>query len=105
MVAQGAGETGEADRSAAPVSAHHVRSRNDQGDRLLPWHRELLAAFLRPFAGRGAAYPARLSAARFDDVPRREPPDGPAAPRHVPWRSIAEGSAGRSRLPPAERDG
>ena len=50
MVAQGAGEAGQTDRSAAPVPAHHVRSRNDQGDRLLPRHRELLAPLLRALA-------------------------------------------------------
>ena len=56
-------EAGQADRGAAPAPAHHVRSRNDEGDRLLPRDRELLAAFLRPAAGRSAADAARLPAA------------------------------------------
>ncbi len=95
LVAHGAGEAGQADRSAAPVPAHHVRSGNDEGDRLLPRHRELLAPFLRPPAGRSAAHAARLPAARFPHVPRREPPDRPAAPRHVSRRPLAQGGAGR----------
>ena len=41
-----------------------------QGDRLLPRHRELLAPFFRPPAGRGAAHAAGLPAARCGDVPR-----------------------------------
>ena len=47
VVGSRTGEAGQADRSAAPASAHHVRSGDDQGDRLLPRHRELLAPFLR----------------------------------------------------------
>ena len=50
LVAQGAGEAGQADRGAAAVPAHHVRSRDDEGDRLLPRHRELLAPLLGPAA-------------------------------------------------------
>ncbi len=40
--------------------AHALRPGNDQVDGLLPRHRELLAALLRPSAGRGAAHAARL---------------------------------------------
>ena len=39
---------GKLHRSAAPLSAHHVRSRNDARDRLLPRHRKLLAPFFGP---------------------------------------------------------
>ena len=103
MVACGTGETGQADRGAAPVAAHHVRSGDDQGDRLLPRHRELFAAFLGPAAGRSAADAARLSAARRLDVPRRKPSDRSAAARHVSRRPLAQGGAGGARLPAAER--
>ena len=51
VVAQGARKAGQADRGAAPVAAHHVRSGNDQADRLLPRHRELFAPFFRPLPG------------------------------------------------------
>ena len=64
VVARGTAETGQADRGAAAASAHHVRSRNDEGDRLLPRHRELLPPLLGPAAGRSAAHPAGLPAQR-----------------------------------------
>ena len=85
------------------LPAHHVRSGDDEGDRLLPRHRELLAPFFRPPAGRSAAHPARLSAARFADVHRRKPPDRSAAARHVSRRPLAQGGAGGARIPPAQR--
>ena len=47
VVASAAGSAGQADRGAAAAPAHHVRSRNDEGDRLLPRHRELFAALFR----------------------------------------------------------
>ena len=50
-------------RGAAPAPADDVRPRDDQGDRLLPRHRELRAAPDRPRAGRAAADAARLPAA------------------------------------------
>ena len=52
-------------------------------------------------ARRAAADAARLSAARRADDRRREPPDGAAGSRHVSRRSIAQGSAGRLRVPAA----
>ena len=58
---------GQAARSAAAASADDVRPRDDQGDRLLPRHRELRAAPDRPPAGRAAADAARLPAARRAD--------------------------------------
>ena len=60
-VAAAAGSAGQADRSAAPAPAHHVRSRNDERDRLLPRDRKLLTPFLRTPARRSAAHAARLS--------------------------------------------
>ena len=54
-----------------------------------------------PRAGRAAADAARLPAARRADDRRREPPDGAADPRDVSRRPLAQGSAGRLRLPPA----
>ena len=53
---------GQAARGAAAAPADDVRPRDDQGDRLLPRHRELLAAPDGPRAGRAAADAARLPA-------------------------------------------
>ncbi len=71
----------QADRGAAPVAAHHVRSGDDPQHRLLPRHRELFAAFFGTPAGAGPADAAGLSAARCAAVPGRKPPDGSAACR------------------------
>ena len=79
MVERRARKARQADRGAAPVAAHHVRSRNDPQDRLLPRHRKLFAAFFRTPARASPAHAARLSAARRADVHRRKPPDRPAA--------------------------
>jgi excinuclease ABC subunit B len=68
-MARGTAEAGQADRGPTASSAHHVRPRNDEGDRLLPRHRELLPPLFRPAAGRSAAHPARLSAERCSHVP------------------------------------
>ena len=92
---------GQAPRGPAAAPAHHVRRRDDQGDRLLPRHRELLATPHGAAAGRTAADTARLPARRRGDVHRREPPDDPADSRHVHRRSIAQGGARRIRLPSA----
>ena len=89
-VASAARSAGQADRSAAAASAHHVRSRNDEGDRILPRHRELFAALFGTAAGRSAAHSARLSAARFHHVHRREPSDHPATARDVSRRPFAQ---------------
>ena len=50
-------------------------------------------------AGRAAADAPRLLPVRLPDDRRREPPDGPAAPRHVPRRPVPQGDARRVRLP------
>src|SRR5262249_19551553 len=89
--------------SAARVSAHHVRSRNDQADRLLPRNRELLAPLFGQTAGAGASYAARLFAGGFADVPRRKSPDDPAAAGHVSRRSFTQRESGEVRIPIAER--
>ena len=52
-------------------------------------------------AGRAAAVPVRLPAARRAADRRRKPPDDSAARRHVQGRPLAQGNAGRIRLPPA----
>ena len=57
----------QAARGAAAAPAHDVRSRDDSRDRLLPWHRELLAPSDGPPAGRAAADAAGLSAERCAD--------------------------------------
>ncbi len=94
-------DRGQAPRAAAPGAAHPLRPRDAQGDRLLPRHRELLAAPLRPRSGRAAADPLRLLPGRPADRDRREPPDHPAGARHVPRRPLAQADPGRLRLPPA----
>ena len=84
-------------RGAAAAPADDVRSRDDQGDRLLPRHRELLAASLR----------ARCPASRRRRCSTTCPADAliivdeshqtrAADPRHVSRRSVAQGSAGRA---------
>ena len=88
-------------RGPAAAPADDVRPRDDQGDRLLPRDRELLAASLGPPAGRAAADAARLPAGRRADHRRREPSVGAAGPRHVSRRPVTQGSAGRVRLPAA----
>ena len=96
---------GPAARSAARSSADAVRYGDDQGSRLLPRHRELLAPLYRPHAGPAAADAARLPAAGFVDVHRREPSDDAAASRHVSRRSLAKRKSGRVRIPSALRAG
>ena len=88
-------------RSAPAAPADDVRSRDDQGDRLLPRDRELRAAPDRPAARGAAADAARLPAGRCADDRGREPPDDPPDPRDVPRRPIAQGSAGRLWVPAA----
>ena len=92
---------GQAARSAAAAPADDVRPRDDPRDRLLPRHRELLAAPDGPRAGRAAADAARLPARGRRDRRRREPPDRAAGPRDVRRRPVAQGSAGVVRLPAA----
>ena len=50
---------------------------------------------------RAAADAARLPSGRRDHHRRREPSDGAAGARDVRGRPLAEGSAGRVRIPPA----
>ena len=66
-------EAGHAGRGAARAPAHHVRPRNDQGDGLLPRHRELFAALSRDGC-RANAPPTLLDylPARLHDVHRRD---------------------------------
>ena len=103
LVGGGTGEAGPHRRGAARASAHALRPRDDQGDGLLPRHRELLAPLHRPPAGRAAADAAGLRAARLSAVHRRVAPDGSAAARHVAWRPLAQAEADRVRIPPAQR--
>ena len=101
LVARPAGIGRQGPRGPPAAPADDVRSRDDQGDRLLPRHRELCAAPDRPAAGRAAADAARLSAGRRADDRRREPSDRAAGSRHVSRRPVAQGSAGGVWLPPA----
>src|SRR5205823_3977368 len=55
-------------RSAARPPTHALRYGDDQGGRLLPRHRKLLAAFYRAHAWSAASDTAGLLAARFADV-------------------------------------
>ena len=52
-------------------------------------------------AGRAAVHAARLLPGRLPAGHRREPRHRPADRRHVPRRPLAQGDAGRVRLPPA----
>ena len=88
-------------RSAAARAAHHLRSRNDGGDRKLRRHRELFALSHRPQARRAAADAVRIRARQRAGVRRRKPRHHPAARRHVPRRLPAQGDARRIRLPAA----
>ena len=103
VVGSRTGEAGPHRGGAARASAHAVRSRDDQGDGLLPRHRELLAPLHRTPAGRAAADAAGLCAARFPAVHRRVAPDGSAAARHVARRPLAQAEPDRVRIPAAER--
>ena len=87
--------------SAAARAAHHLRPRNDGGDRKLRRHRELFALSHRPPARRAAADAVRIRARQRAGVRRREPRHHPAARRHVSRRLPAQGDARRIRLPPA----
>ena len=56
--------------SATAGTAHPVRHRDDDGDRLMRRHRELFALPDRPRAGRTAAHPVRVPARQLPGVPR-----------------------------------
>ena len=92
---------GPAARSAAARTAHHLRSRNDGGDRRLRRHRELFALSHRPQARRAAADFVRICAGQCAGLCRREPRHRAAARRHVSRRLPPQGDARRIRLPPA----
>ena len=91
----------EADRGAADRAAHALRPRDDDRDRLLQGHRELLAAPVRAQGRRAAADADRLPAVALADVHRREPRDDSADGRHVQGRPRAQGEPRQLRLPPA----
>ena len=91
----------QAGRGAAARAAHDVRPRDARADGLLQGHRELLAPPVGPRAGRAAADAARLLPQGLPAVRRRVAPDRPADRRDVPRRPLAQGDAGRVRLPPA----
>ncbi len=95
------GEAGAAGGGAAHSSADDVRSGNDQGHGLLPRDRKLFAALYGTAAGRASADAAGLFSARLSDVHRRVAWDGAAVARHVCGRPIAQGNAGRVRIPHA----
>ncbi len=92
---------GQGPRGPPPAPAHDVRSRDDEGDRILPRHRELRPAPDRAGAWRAAADPARLPAGGRPRRRRRKPPVRPAGPRDVLRRPLAQGSPRRLRLPAA----
>ena len=86
---------------AAARAAHHLRPRDDGGDRQLRRHRELFALSHRPQARRAAADPVRIRARQRAGVRRREPRHRAADRRHVSRRLPPQGDARRIRLPPA----
>ena len=86
---------------AAARAAHDVRPRDARADGLLHGHRELLAPPVGARAGRAAADADRLLPRGLPAVRRRVAPDGAADRRDVQRRPLAQGDAGRVRLPPA----
>ena len=90
---------GSTARSTAARTAHHLRSRNDGGDRLLRRHRELFALSHRPPPRRAAADPVRIRARQRAGVRRRKPRHGAADRRHVQRRLPPQGDARRIRFP------
>ena len=98
-------ERREAPRGAAPPDAHLVRHGDDARSRVLLWNRELLSISRRAGAGRTSVHAARLLPGRLPHGDRREPCGGATDPRAVRRRSVAQGRARRSRLPPALGDG
>jgi hypothetical protein len=62
---------------------------------------ENYSRYLSGRARRAAAVPVRLPAVERAADRRREPPDDPAARRDVSRRPLAQGDAGRIRLPAA----
>ena len=67
LVGSRTGEAGRSSSRSAFISGH-VRSGNDQGHGLLPWHRKLFAALYRAVAGRTSAHAAGLFSPRLSDV-------------------------------------
>ena len=92
----------EAQRLSA---AHPLRHRDAAGGGLLPGHRELQPAAVRPAARLGARHAVQLLSRRFPAVRRRIARHRAADPRHVRRRPQPQGDAGRARLPPAQRAG
>ena len=91
----------QAARGAAPRAAHHLRPRDDRGDRLLRRHRELFALPHGPQTRRAAPYPLRVHPRQRHRLRRREPRLGPADRRHVQGRLPPQVHPRRVRLPPA----
>ena len=101
VVEAGAREAGQIRRSAARLAAHHVRRGDDAHHRLLPRHRELFAASLRPPSRRSSAHAARLRAAGLSALRRRVAPDHSAGARDVSRRPLAQADPGGLRFPHA----
>src|SRR5271155_2086850 len=101
MVGSGTGKARAGGRGAADSPTGEIRSGNDQGDGLLPRHRELFAAFYGADAGRASADAAGLFSARLSDVHRRVAPDRAAVARDACRRPFAQGNAGGVWVPPA----
>ena len=91
----------QAARSAAPGTAHGLRSGDDRGDGLVRRHRELFALSDRPRPRRAAADLVRISAEERHARRRREPHHRAAVERHVSRRLRAQEHPRRVRLPPA----
>ena len=96
---RGASRGEQARRGATSGAAHPVRPGDDDRDRPLQGDRELLALPLGPPPRRAAADPVRLPSVRRAPVHRREPRHRAAARGHVPRRPLAQGNAGRVRIP------
>ncbi len=90
---------GEAPGGAPDPAAHRVRPGDAAGARLLQRDRELLAHPRRPGARDAAAHAARLLRRELRDHDRRVAPDRAPDRRDVRGRPLAQGDAGRARLP------
>ena len=92
---------GQAAGSPTAADAHQLRRRDDAAGRLLLGHRELFAAYRRPWGRNRAGHPDRLLPRRLPDGHRRIARHRAADRRHVRGRHVAQAQPGRLRVPAA----
>ena len=86
-------------RSQAPQAEGGIRPRDDQGDGLLPRHRELLPLLRRTQGGSAPVLPDRLLPQGLHNLHRREPRDPAADTRDVRRRPLPQVDTDRLRIP------